>query len=444
MRRYKYRTDPTLLAAQAEAIISNAKMAPNLRKAAKILKPIFEGKESPESQASTCQYSAFQIRELRSQVDKEGFASLTFRRKPGSGKRSVLTDEQKERVAYLLDENKPQLYGYDVWNGITMSAYVLLEFDVKLSVRSCQYLFHKLGFSHIRGGRYPKRREKFRVARHDFQQTLKMAAADKGSIIVYMDEVHFKVAMTITAGWYRKGSNPQRATEIGGGKVMYVGFVVPSTGQLFVYEVDVFNYKTTMQSIRKFVKDANLPPEMKIVLVLDNASWHKACLDKIHRNYGGHYQDVKERVEFLFLSPYSPDLNAIEMVWRLTRYECTHNVYFSGLQVLRETLEKYFARYREPNAKLQSLTNFSTFEWDAPSVEPSVAGNFNFDIEVVMQWLTYPVIVDESPDVVDVEAIQVTTFIACLRMDDLNALKHILLQAKNAKCNLLDRFFLKI
>ena len=62
----------------------------------------------------------------------------------------MLTDEQKERVAYLLDENKPQLYGYDVWNGLTMSAHILIEFN-KLSVRSCQYLFHKLGFSHIRG-----------------------------------------------------------------------------------------------------------------------------------------------------------------------------------------------------------------------------------------------------------------------------------------------------
>ena len=32
-----------------------------------------------------------------------------------------------------------------------------------------------------------------------------------------------------------------------------------------------------------------------------------------------------------FLPPYSPDLNPIERVWKLTRRLCLHNVYFPKL-----------------------------------------------------------------------------------------------------------------
>jgi transposase len=43
-----------------------------------------------------------------------------------------------------------------------------------------------------------------------------------------------------------------------------------------------------------------------------------------------------------FLPPYSPDLNPIERVWKLTRRLCLHNVYFPKLDQVRETAERQF------------------------------------------------------------------------------------------------------
>lgn len=62
-----------------------------------------------------------------------------------------------------------------------------------------------------------------------------------------------------------------------------------------------------------------------------------------------------ERVEFLFLPPYSPELNPIERVWRITRRERTHNRYFSALDELITVLCSYLEGLRMPNKKLRVL-----------------------------------------------------------------------------------------
>ncbi|MBE0540915.1 MAG: transposase, partial [Verrucomicrobia bacterium] len=44
-----------------------------------------------------------------------------------------------------------------------------------------------------------------------------------------------------------------------------------------------------------------------------------------------------------FLPPYSPQLNPIERVWKLTRRTCLHNQYFSKLELVLNAVEEQFA-----------------------------------------------------------------------------------------------------
>ena len=48
-------------------------------------------------------------------------------------------------------------------------------------------------------------------------------------------------------------------------------------------------------------------------------------------------------------------LNPIERVWKRTRRNCLHNVYFPKLAKVVETVEAQFAKWSEPNAELASL-----------------------------------------------------------------------------------------
>jgi transposase len=56
-----------------------------------------------------------------------------------------------------------------------------------------------------------------------------------------------------------------------------------------------------------------------------------------------------------FLPPYSPELNPIERVWKLTRRNCLHNRYFSQLSDLIEDVENQFNQWHKGNDTLRRL-----------------------------------------------------------------------------------------
>ena len=56
-----------------------------------------------------------------------------------------------------------------------------------------------------------------------------------------------------------------------------------------------------------------------------------------------------------FLPPYSPELNPIERVWKLTRRSCLHNRYFGQLSELIEDVENQFDHWHKGNATLRRL-----------------------------------------------------------------------------------------
>src|SRR4051794_23678257 len=56
-----------------------------------------------------------------------------------------------------------------------------------------------------------------------------------------------------------------------------------------------------------------------------------------------------------FLPPYSPELNPIERVWKLTRRLCLHNRYFGFLDGVVSAVEDQFAEWTKSNDILRRL-----------------------------------------------------------------------------------------
>ncbi|EHO62530.1 IS630 family transposase [Dialister succinatiphilus] len=181
---------------------------------------------------------------------------------------------------------------------------------------------------------------------------------DDTAILVYQDEVHFQIQTTITCSWFKKGSAPTVKSFPGRFKTSYSGFVIPDTGELFTAEPETFNYETTIASIRAFLEARPLPKGKHYVLVMDNAPWHKKTIRLIDTEKQPEYSDIRDKVTFLKLPPYSPDLNPIEQVWRKTRKENTHNTFFASLADLKETVDNAFKAWAKPNDQLRSLCNF--------------------------------------------------------------------------------------
>jgi transposase len=87
----------------------------------------------------------------------------------------------------------------------------------------------------------------------------------------------------------------------------------------------------------------------KIVVLLDNAKYHHAeVLRPFLKRH--HHKLVLE-----FLPAYSPELNPIERVWKLTRRLCTHDTYFEKLEALVDAVSRQHTVWNVPNDTLRKL-----------------------------------------------------------------------------------------
>jgi transposase len=87
----------------------------------------------------------------------------------------------------------------------------------------------------------------------------------------------------------------------------------------------------------------------KVVILLDNARYHHA---EVLRPF---LQNHRDRLALEFLPAYSPELNPIERVWKLTRKLCTHNTYFDKLEILIDAVARQHATWAIPNETLRKL-----------------------------------------------------------------------------------------
>ena len=180
-------------------------------------------------------------------------------------------------------------------------------------------------------------------------------------IPVFQDEVHFQAQTTITRVWAEKGSEPKVMSKPGKDKIAYSGFIIPETGELVVTKPEWFNYESVIQSLRDFCQAKPCPEGKKYCIILDNAPWHRKAIRLIWTEQLEEYADIREKMDYLPIPAYSPHLNPIEQVWRITRREKTHNRYFNKLLKLIVLLDDYFSGFFAPNESLRSLCSFSCF-----------------------------------------------------------------------------------
>ena len=177
-------------------------------------------------------------------------------------------------------------------------------------------------------------------------------------LVVSQDEAHFTQRSTVTARLVKRGSRPKVASFPGRAKVSLSGFVElgADNGRLFIDSPERFTWATTIASIRGYLATSAPEDKRGIWMILDNAPWHRKAKRLISELE--EYRDIRERVSFLDIPPYSPDLNPIEQVWRVARREVTHNRFFPSIDDEKRVLEAWFAELATPNEKLARLCTF--------------------------------------------------------------------------------------
>lgn len=136
----------------------------------------------------------------------------------------------------------------------------------------------------------------------------------------------------ITKTWFEKGKQRIIPTYGKHKGVKLLGVLNYETGHIYCVEEEKYDAEVFMKFLQKVLK---LYPAGKIVMILDNARIHHAKLLEPF------LQENKERLQLVFLPPYSPKLNLIEGLWGWLKDEVICNVFFPVVIAIRKAVQGF-------------------------------------------------------------------------------------------------------
>jgi transposase len=216
--------------------------------------------------------------------------------KPKSGRPPKAGKAERQKIIELM--NNPQSAGQTHWTGVKLWGYLKEVESIKLGYSTLARLLHEENFCLKVPRSWPAKQDP--VLRAQFRNDISIHLKNNDIDLWFCDESGFLADPRPRRVWAVKGSKIY-ATRTGIHlRESIVGAVCPKSGALsalVISHVDTDVFQAFLDQLAHETKGRN------IVLVLDNASWHKAKKLEWHH------------IKPMYLPPYSPDLNPIERLW---------------------------------------------------------------------------------------------------------------------------------
>jgi transposase len=154
--------------------------------------------------------------------------------------------------------------------------------------------------------------------------------------LCFFDETGLNLNPNVPYAWQEKGTTallPAQRTK----GITLLGILNPVNNKLTVNRYEgAANAKCVIQTLDEF----SLNLSKKTILILDNASIHKAGIVK--------QQEKKWRQRGLFLQfipAYSPELNLIEILWKRLKHSWLKPQYYRSLEYLIQQTDHILRNY---------------------------------------------------------------------------------------------------
>lgn len=125
-------------------------------------------------------------------------------------------------------------------------------------------------------------------------------------------------------GWFKKGARNSIRVKLGFESFYVYSAVNPRKGEdfsMFMPNVNSECFNIYLEEFSKFLGNR------EVIFVLDGASWHQAQRIKKPSN-----------IEFVFLPPYSPELNPVERFWQYIKNNTIKNKLFDNLKSIENEI----------------------------------------------------------------------------------------------------------
>lgn len=257
------------------------------------------------------------------------------------GQEPHLTTEQWAAVECEL-ASKPYHCACEV------AVWVKAQFQIEYSERGMQALLRRKGYRHIKARLMPGKTPTVE-AQEAFITTYETLKATLGphDRIYFVDAVHPTHNVRISYVWTKKGTRRKVKSNSGRQRYNIMGAYCPSDREY----IDVRGTENVDAStLQKLIdKICSQHPDVRIVLILDNARYNHARL------VAEHIADTQ--VELQFLPAYAPNLNLIERLWRFVKDEVLSDAYYETFAEFTAALAKvldHLDQYADQLAKLMT------------------------------------------------------------------------------------------
>lgn len=227
-------------------------------------------------------------------------------RNNGQGRKPTLEEHEERQVLEWLDE--------DPRNLARLLAKIETDLGKSISRDTLRRLLKRHGkvWKRMRASLAGKRdEEEFNLCKQELEEHIE-AAANGDMDLFFMDETGFGRVPHIPYAWQDKGATmalPCRE----GKRINIIGIYSFMKGTL---KAEMTDKKVTSAAIVEFFDRFSRDISKLTVVVIDNASIHTA---KVVQAKLKEWED--RNLYLYFLPTYSPELNYIEIVWRMLKYK---------------------------------------------------------------------------------------------------------------------------
>jgi transposase len=228
-----------------------------------------------------------------------GGVDALISRPKGGRPRKVKLERVKDLLVPVLEN--PAQVGQVHWTGVKLHGYLKEQLAIELGYRTTVRWLHELDY-HLRVPQpWPERQNE--EERKVFLEELRTLSADPQVELWFGDECGVEGDPRLRRRWVQPGK-PRTVPYLGDHiRQNVIGFVAPQSGAFFSLIVDGVDTDVFQFFLDEMAKAVPKKESVRQLLILDNASWHKAA------RLNWHHFEPK------FLPGYSPDFNPIERLW---------------------------------------------------------------------------------------------------------------------------------
>jgi transposase len=264
-----------------------------------------------------------------------------------------LSAEQENELSEHLDE-------YLYLDVKPIIAWVQDKFGVIYTVSGMRDLLHRLGFVYKKTKAVPSRADD--EAQVEFLEEvlpdLLQQVEDGQAVVYYSDGCHPTHNTKTGRGWIRKGQDFEIDCNSGRKRVNINAAVNALKPEHLVYDIaDSINAQSTQRLCRQLLRKH---PGKTIYMICDNARYNR---NKMLQQW-----TAGQRIEFIFLPAYSPNLNVIERLWRLMRKEIIDSIYYDCYAKFRQGIIDFLDDTKAYKSELRSLLTLNFRTVDGTSV----------------------------------------------------------------------------